>query len=176
MIAAPSVTPTPTPGPTEPAATPTPVAIAAAPAKTQLCVRAFNDLNANAIYTSSESLVSGVRFTVLDRQGNQISQYSSDRSSEPHCFTLLQPGSYSFSVDPAPDTVATCDRLLSVKLDSGVTVDVAFGSQPTKAKTPAKSAAASNADASGSLGLLLVLVGPGAAGWDGQRRRNVSGG
>ena len=174
VIAAPSVTPTPTPGPTEPAATPTPVAIAAAPAKTQLCVRAFNDLNANAIYTSSESLVSGGSFTVLDRQGNQIAQYSSDGVSEPHCFTRLQPGSYSVSVDPAPDTVATSDRLWSVKLDSGVTVDVDFGSQPSKAKTPAKSAAASNADASGSLGLLLVVVGLGAAGWYVVRRRNLS--
>ena len=174
IAAAPTVVPTAaatsTTEPTSAATdqTPTPVQIAAA-SKTQLCVRAFNDLNGNGLFSNGEALIGGAVFVVADDQGKQVATYASDGVSDPHCFSRLTPGHYSVSIQPAPDTQATSDRRWSIVLDQGMTVDVNFGSRATGDAAP-KPASSSEAD-SGAVVLILIVGAVGVAGWLIGRRR-----
>jgi LysM repeat protein len=141
-------------------ATATPEQIASAPdATTQLCVRAFDDVNSNGIYTASESLVSGAMFTLLDAQGQQLTTYSSDGISEPHCFNKLAPGNYSVAIQPPPGMLATSDRRWSVTLVNGGTVNVNFGSHKSEVNTKTDDPSG----AAGPIGLLAIgaLIGIG---------------
>jgi LPXTG-motif cell wall-anchored protein len=170
VIAAPSATaitePTLAPTPT-----PTPEKVAAAPEATQLCVRAFNDVDANSVYTSSEPLLNGALFTLFDAQGQQLTTYSSDGISEPHCFNKLAPGNYSITVQPPSGLVATSDRRWSVVLDSGATVNVNFGSHKVEA-TPQPE---QSTGAAGSIGLMVIGILVGIGGLYFYQRRKAIG-
>ena len=153
VISAPAATATPAPA-LESLLTPTPASVAAAPESAQLCVRAFDDVDANGVFTSSKPLVGGVMFTLFDAQGQQLTTYSSDGLSEPHCFNKLTPGNYSITVQPPSGLVATSDRRWSVMLNSGSTVNVNFGSH--KVETAARPDDSSGG--AGSIGLILIGV------------------
>jgi LysM repeat protein len=156
------------------AATPTPAQIAAADTRTQLCVRAFNDVNGDGVYAPGEALVSGTQFIVFDNQGQQLVTYSSDGVSEPHCFTRLSPGNYSVTIQPSPGTVATSDRRWSVVLDSGTTVDVNFGSRPGAGGATKPTSGNTVSDGAGTLVLVVLAFVLGAAGWSIYQRRKLS--
>lgn len=141
------------------AATPMPEQVAAAPESTQLCVRAFNDVDASGVYISSEALVTGALFTLFDAQGQQLTAYSTDGISEPHCFNKLAPGNYSVSIQAPTGMIATSDRRWSVTLGSGATVNVNFGSRPSESKPAAPS------DVMGTIGLLIIGALIGIGGW-----------
>ena len=146
--------------PTTPGAT-TPVAAVSTTAK--LCVQAFNDANSDGIMVPGDSPVAGVQFAVATQQGVQVASYTTDGSAQPHCFSDLQPGSYSVAVQPASGTVATSDKRWSVALTSGSPVNVNFGSRSdsgSNSSSPQKSSSGSNLPGllAGGIGLLALLV------------------
>jgi LysM repeat protein len=167
--AEPSPEPTPVTSPMpSPAASATPVAIAAAvTTRTQLCVRAFDDVNGDGVYVPEEKLIEGTLFNVLNNRGEQVASYTSDGKSEPHCFSRLVPGTYTVSIDPASGAVATSDRHWSVTLDQGATTEVNFGSQLNEQARPE----ASSGDAMLGLALVVIVV---IGGWSVYQRRKVS--
>jgi LysM repeat protein len=172
VISAPATTATPEPTlAPKITPTPTPEQVAAAPEATQLCVRAFDDVDANSVYISSEPLLSGALFTLFDPQGKQLTTYSSDGLSEPHCFNKLAPGNYSISVQPPSGLVATSDRRWSVILDSGATVNVNFGSHKVEV-TPQPD---NSSGAAGSIGLIVIGVLVGIGGFYLYQRRKAIG-
>jgi LysM repeat protein len=178
MISAPAATVTPEPtialtlAPTlAPTLTPTPERVAAAPKTTQLCVRAFDDVDANSVYTASEPLVSGALFTLLNAQGQTLTTYSSDGISEPHCFNKLAPGNYSITVQPPSGLTATSDRRWSVILNSGTTVNVNFGSHKVEATLQADQASG----AAGSIGFIVIGILVGIGGLYFYQRRKAIG-
>jgi len=125
---------------TQPAVQPTvaPTAVANNPTSaSKLCVRAFDDANGDGLPSGDETAVAGVQFSVANAQGAQAASYTTDTSTEPHCFTDLQPGSYTVAVQPAPGTVATSDKRWGVALTGGSTVNINFGSR-NDANAPAQ--------------------------------------
>jgi LysM repeat protein len=154
ISAPPPVTATPAPEKAAPAATALPataVAKVEPSGKTQLCVRAFEDLNGDGVMNRSEALAKDTLFQVSDRSGKPIVAYTSDGMSEPHCFARLTPGEYLIAVEPAPGAQATSDQRWSVVLDRGTTATVDFGSR-------ASESAKASAGADGTIGLVLAAV------------------
>jgi len=157
ISAPPAVTPTPAPAntasaPTATALPATAVAMAEPSGKTQLCVRAFHDQNADGVMSRSEELLKDTLFQVSDRSGQTIVSYTSDGLSEPHCFTRLTPGEYLVSVEPASGAQPTSDQRWSVVLGKGTTATVNFGSRFSE-----KTAKASPG-ADGAIGLVLAAA------------------
>ena len=120
--------------------------------KTQLCVRAFDDQNADGVMSRSEELVKDTLFQVSDQSGKTIVSYTSDGMSEPHCFARLTPGEYLISVEPAPGTQPTSDERWSVMLDKGTTATVDFGSRLTRRSRRLR------AGGDGAIGLVLAAA------------------
>jgi len=155
VISAPPVTPTLAPANAAPTPTPLPataVARVEPSGKTQLCVRAFDDQNADGVMGSREDLSKDTLFQVSDRAGQIIASYTSDGLSEPHCFARLAPGKYLVSVVPAPGAQSTSDQRWSVVLDKGTTATVNFGSHTIG------DAAKTAPEAGGAIGLALAVV------------------
>ena len=97
--------------------------------KSVLCLFAFEDANADGLRQSDEGPVAGAKFKVVDGQGTQVAEYASTDDAQAHCINELLPGSYSISVQPAPDTTATSDKRWGVPLTGGSTVNINFGSR-----------------------------------------------
>jgi LysM repeat protein len=121
---------------TEPAS---PTQVAEASSTSVLCVFAFEDANADGLRQPEEIAVAGAKFNVVDGQGAQIAQYVSTDSPEPHCIKDLMPGSYSISVQPAPNMTATSDKRWGVPLTGGSTVNINFGSRSGEGSSAAAS-------------------------------------
>jgi LysM repeat protein len=155
-------TPAAPPTPPEPAATQP----AATGDKSQLCLFAFDDANADGLRQNTEEAVAGASFVIIDGQGAQVQEYVSTGSSDLYCISDLTPGSYSVSVQPAPDTVATSDKRWGVPLTSGSTVNINFGSRSgdgsasgSSTGDEAEPAAASGRSGSNVGGLVLGIGG-----------------
>jgi LysM repeat protein len=159
VITAASVTATPASQNNVPAAAPTATSLPATAVamiepsgKTQICVRAFNDQNADGVMGRNEELVKDTLFHVSDRSGNPIVSYTSDGMSEPHCFASLKPGDYLVSVEAAPGTQPTSDQHWSVILSQGTSASVDFGSRPGQQQVETSSGGAD------TIGLVLAAV------------------
>jgi LysM repeat protein len=157
VISAPSSTSTPAPADTAvaPTATSLPattVAMVEPSGRTELCVRAFDDQNADGVMSRSEELLKDTLFQVSDRSGKTIVSYTSDGMSEPHCFTRLTPGEYLVSVKPATGAQPTSDQRWSVMLNKGTTATVNFGSRFVENKATAST------ESGGAIGLVLAAV------------------
>jgi LysM repeat protein len=159
VISAPTVTATPAPQNNVPAAAPTATSLPATAVamiepsgKTQICVRAFNDQNADGVMERSDELVKDTLFHISDRSGNPIVSYTSDGMSEPHCFASLKPGDYLVSVEAAPSTQPTSDQRWSVILNQGTSASVDFGSRPDQNQPETSSGG------EGAIGLVLAAA------------------
>jgi LysM repeat protein len=164
IAAAAPTTPTPAPATTAgsqstasaPTATSIPataIAMKEPSGKTQLCVRAFNDVNADGVMNGAEELAKDTLFSISNETGKTVVSYTSDGQSEPHCFTRLTPGNYLIAIEPVPGAQPTSDERWSVTLDQGTTATVNFGSRMTD------NAANSAVDGgSSALGLVLAAV------------------
>ncbi len=171
---APQATPTIAPTPAAqlsvvaPEVTPTPVEIAnlnpdaALPNRGLLCVRAFEDTNNDGLYDERNALMQGAIFNVINAQGQSVVSYVSDGVSEPHCFTRLQPGNYTVSIDPSADSVATSDRKWSVTLSSGSTIDVNFGARLKSAAAQLPTGTDTSGGPGSALGLAFIVIIAGA--------------
>jgi hypothetical protein len=147
---------------TPPAAQPTaaPTAIANASDMGTLCLLAYNDANADGLRDPGEEAVAGATFTVVDGQGAAVAEYVSTDDTTPHCIPELTPGSYSVSVQPAPNTTATSDERWGVPLTSGSKVNVDFGSRAGEGSTTSTSSStASSASGGSSLGGIVAGIG-----------------
>ncbi len=163
-----------TPQATEPAA---PMPVAEAANTSVLCVFAFEDANADGLRQPEEGPVTGAKFNVVDGQGAQVAEYVSTEDAEAHCIDNLMPGSYSISVQPAPNTTATSDKRWGVPLTGGSTVNINFGSRSGESSGAATSGgnidtASSGKSSSGSnvggiiagIGGLVLLLAAGVIG------------
>jgi LysM repeat protein len=155
--AAPGVaTPVPaTPQPADATAQPQPTAevaptqAAEVSTTSALCVFAFEDANADGLREPEEGPVAGAKFKVVDGQGTQVAEYVSTDAAEPHCIDNLMPGSYSISVQPAPNTTATSDKRWGVPLTGGSTVNINFGSRSGESGGAASSGSTTDNTSSG---------------------------
>jgi LysM repeat protein len=162
ISAAPVTTPTPEPAadgsqpaaaaPTATSLPATAVAMKEPSGKTQLCVRAFHDVNADGVMNSAEDLLGDTLFDIATETGKVVVSYSSDGQSEPHCFTRLSPGNYLVSIEPAAGAQPTSDERWSVTLDQGTTATVNFGSRFTDNKSSSASEGGS------AIGLVLAAI------------------
>jgi hypothetical protein len=111
--------------------------------------------------------VAGAKFTVVDGQGAAVAEYVSTDDTEPYCIPDLTPGSYSVSVQPAPNTTATSDERWGVPLTSGSKVNIDFGSRAGEGSTTSTSSS-DGARVDGLGGIVgiggLALVGRGVIG------------
>jgi hypothetical protein len=176
ISAPPPVTPTPAapnnaPAPAATSLPATAVAVAEPSGKTQLCVRAFNDQNADGLLGRNEALVKDTLFRVADQAGKTIAAYTSDGMSEPHCFASLRPGEYLVSVQASPGTRPTSDERWSVVLGQGTTATVDFGSHPGEKTTEPSSSSAESA-----IGLVLAAAVLGGIGFMVYRQRRGNAG
>jgi len=176
ISAAASVTPTPAPAaaagsqpaasaPTATSIPATAIAMKEPSGKTQLCVRAFNDVNADGVMNGAEELAKDTLFTISDHSGKTVVSYTSDGQSEPHCFTRLTPGSYLISIEPVAGAQPTSDERWSVTLDQGTTATVNFGSRFTE------SSSSSTSEGGSAIGLMLAAIVLGGGGFVIYRQR-----
>lgn len=127
----------------------------------KLCVRAYSDTNNDGLLSAGEEPVAGVQFAVANSQGVQAASYTTDATGEEHCFTDLQPGSYTVAVQPAPGTVATSDKRWGVALTGGSVVNINFGSRSDSSApaNPQLGQSQATPQAGGSSGLSGLLTG-----------------
>ena len=160
-----------TPPAVEPTAAPT--AVAASNMGT-LCLFAYEDANADALRDPGEGPVAGAKFTVVDGQGATVVEYVSTDGQEAHCISDLTPGSYSVSVQSAPNTTATSDERWGVPLTAGSKVNIDFGSRSGEGNAPATSGSEKSSGSSGGgsniggivagIGGLVLLLAAGVIG------------
>jgi LysM repeat protein len=129
----PTVTPTPTPAPTNTPAPPAPVAVADADLELDLstlaaavCVQMFEDVNMNRIQDQGEQPLEGGMIT-LRHQGTDLDTFATDGTPEMFCFTDLEPGEYTAVALPPGGYGLTTPDQLRLRLQSGTSLNVAFG-------------------------------------------------
>ncbi len=146
--------------PAQPAETATPSTVAASGMGT-LCLFSYDDVNADGLREPNEGPVAGAKFTVVDGQGATVSEYVSTDDTKAHCISDLTPGSYSVSVQPAPNTTATSDERWGVPLTSGSTVNIDFGSSAGEGSTASSGDSSTSGSSSGgsSIGGLVAGIG-----------------
>jgi LysM repeat protein len=166
--AAPGEATTPQPADTTPQPQPTaevaPTQVAEVSTTSALCVFAFEDANADGLRQPEEGPVTGAKFSVVDGQGAQVAEYVSTEDAAPHCIDKLMPGSYSISVQPAPNTTATSDKRWGVPLTGGSTVNINFGSRSGEGSGAASSGntdTTSNSKSSGGSNVGGIIAGIG---------------
>jgi len=149
---------------TPPVAQPTvaPTAVAGISDKGTLCLFAYEDVNADALRDPGEGPVAGAKFVVVDGQGAAVVEYVSTTGPEAHCLSDLTPGSYSVSVQPAPNTTATSDERWGVPLTAGSKVNIDFGSRSGGSNTSAPSngeTASSSSGGGSNIGGIIAGIG-----------------
>jgi LysM repeat protein len=92
----------------------------------QVCVILFDDANQNRIQESGESLLSGGTI-ILALGSDTLGSYTTDGTSEPHCFQDLNPGDY-VALATAPDGYGlTTPDQLRLQAKAGPAINIAFG-------------------------------------------------
>ncbi len=150
--------PQPTPADVAQAKVPAAPGAPAASVPGGLCVRAFDDRNADGLYDNGEDLVSSVKFSVVSGS-NTVAAYTSAGENEPHCFAGLAPGAYVVRIEP-PVGYAATDLQAGVSLASGQTATLSFATHPVDTKS-----AGSGSPVAILIGL-GVLVGAGVLGYN----------
>lgn len=91
-----------------------------------LCVTMFDDANQNRIQEDGEAALAGGEISVRS-EGNELSDYTTDGASEPHCIEDLAPGTY-VAVATAPNGYGlTTPNQFRIDANPGATIHVAFG-------------------------------------------------
>jgi hypothetical protein len=92
----------------------------------QVCVQAFDDVNANSTRDADEKLLAGVGFTLSDDSGVKGS-YSTDGVSEPYCFGKLAGGSYTVRAKAPVGYESTTEGQWAISLANGAQFDAKYG-------------------------------------------------
>ena len=85
----------------------------------QICVQAYNDLNGDGQQGADETLMAGVAFTLSDAGGPRDA-YTTDGTTEPHCFQDLKLGNYQLTIKPPANYGSTTPDAMSISLSAGV--------------------------------------------------------
>jgi LysM repeat protein len=118
--------------------------LAAAASSSTLCVSAYNDRNTNGMRDpTTEELLAEAGFTLSSESG-VVGSYTSDGSSEPHCFTQLLPGTYMVQLARPGGYNTTTPEYWAVPLPAGATANVEFGHTADPNAPPSVQAAASD--------------------------------
>lgn len=146
------------------------VAVVRAQSGGQLCVRAFDDRNANGAVDEGEPLLTaGISVNLLNAQNVTIASALLDQSPTAAqgvvCFQNLPAGQYSLSLTAAGLTATTPTTITTTIADGGLPTVVEFGAQRPVVPTPTP-AASSGIDrnqivriAVSGLGALVVIAG-----------------
>ncbi len=155
-----------------PAATATPQAQVApsptappTPSTSQICVQAYNDLNGDGQQSADETLMAGVAFTLSDAVGPSDS-YTTDGTTEPHCFQDLKLGNYRLTIKPPANYGSTTPDVMTISLSAGVKPNVMYGTRrsglvpaPTRTTSPSGDGAATGAASGSVFRTILIAVG-----------------
>ncbi|MEO8607956.1 MAG: LysM peptidoglycan-binding domain-containing protein [Chloroflexota bacterium] len=94
--------------------------------KAQVCVIVFDDANQNRIQESGENLLPGGTITLALGSEN-VGTYTTDGTSEPHCFDNLDAGDYvALASAPSGYGLTTPDQL-RLEAKPGPAINIAFG-------------------------------------------------
>jgi len=87
--------------------------------------------------------MAGVIFTLADASGPTDS-YTTDGTSEPHCFQDLKLGSYQLTIKPPANYGSTTPDAMTVSLSAGVKPNIVYGARRSSGLAPATARAASS--------------------------------
>jgi hypothetical protein len=161
-VSAATATPAPTATPqkqVEPTPTTPPT-----PSTSQICVQAYNDGNGNGQQDADETLMAGVSFTLSDAGGPRDS-YTTDGTTEPHCFQDLKLGDYQLKIKPPTNYGSTTPDAMTISLSAGVKPNVVYGARrsglapvPTRTTGPSSEGAATGAASGSAIRTILTVV------------------
>lgn len=146
-------------------------ATARAQAGGQLCVRAFEDRNANGVLDAGEPLLTaGISVNLLNAQNVTIASALLDQSPTAAqgvvCFQNLPAGQYTLDLSSADLKPTTPASITTTIADGGLPTVVEFGGQRPMVPTPASSASTAGLDRNqivrivvSVLGTLVVIAG-----------------
>jgi len=157
------------------ALSPTPAQVAVANGK--ICVLIWNDTNGNTVRDANESLLADGQLSVVDlASGAPVGAYMTDGTTEhePHCFELPS-GQYTVSATPPSGYNPTRAGSATLEIKAGDTSFMEFGAQPG-GSSQATSGSVDNSRRFqtalfGALGVMLLLLAAGVAGFFFMRRR-----
>ncbi len=155
------------------AASPTPAQVAAANGK--ICALMWNDTNGNTVRDANESLLAGGQLSVVDlASGAPVGAYTTDGDNEPHCFELPS-GQYTVSGTPPLGYNPTRADSATLEIAAGDTSFMEFGAQPSGSaqSTPGPVDGSRRLQTAlfGALGVMMLLLAAGVAGFFFLRRR-----
>jgi hypothetical protein len=169
----PNAEPTTDPGaqPTEGSGQPTATPAGAA----SICVTLYNDANGNGVLDPGEGLVANGNFSLLDMgNSNTVAVYTTDGTTEPHCFANLPSGNYRIT-SAVPDSYnATTRSDWDLTLAAGSTANLEFGAQATGETGGTDNGTSNTSDDNNArlvrallaaAGVVLLLVAAGVAGF-----------
>ena len=161
-VSAAAATPAPTATPQK-QVEPTPTA-PPTPSTSQICVQAYNDVNGNGQQDADETLMAGVSFTLSDAGGPRDS-YTTDGTTEPHCFQDLKLGNYQLKIKPPTNYGSTTPDAMTISLSAGVKPNVMYGARrsglapaPTRTTSPSSEGAATGAASGSAIRTILIVV------------------
>ena len=130
----------------------------------QICVQAYNDLNGDGQQGADEALMAGVAFTLSDAGGPRDS-YTTDGTTEPHCFQDLKLGNYQLTIKPPANYGSTTPDAMTISLSAGVKPNVVYGARrsglapvPTRTVSPSNAGAATGAAPGSAIRTILIVV------------------
>jgi hypothetical protein len=149
----------------------------AGPISGKLCIRAFDDTNADQVLGAGESLVMGVVFILQDNQNAIVATRTTD-GGEPYCFEESA-GNYSLRIQTPAGRMATSDTRWGVAIGPGTQIDINYGSRASTAGAGSVTLRApeSESDAGKALSALLgvgLLVAAGGLAWFAWMRRRAT--
>ncbi len=134
------------------------------PSTSEICVQAYNDVNGDGQQSADETLIAGVSFTLSDAVGPRDS-YTSDGTTEPHCFQDLKLGNYQLKIKPPTNYGSTTPDAMTISLSAGVKPNVMYGARrsglapaPTRTTSPSGESAATGAASGSILRTILIVV------------------
>lgn len=135
-----------------------------------ICVTLYSDLNGNGVLDSGETLVSDGIFNLVNLEnGETVDTYTTDGTTEPHCFADLATGTYrvisTAPVGHTPTTRVDWDLTLA----TGSTANLEFGAQFTgedlETATVEPEDSPLRPALMGAFGVMLLLSAAGIAGY-----------
>jgi LysM repeat protein len=185
-----TATPAPTMAPTENpnAATATPE-VAAPPAATappagttEICAALYNDVNGNGVQDSAEGVIAGGQLAILDANtGAPVQAYTTTAADATgHCFKDLPAGTYTVAATAPAGYNPTTAMSVSREAKAGLHYQLSFGAQLSSNAAGGASSGKSGLLGGlsgagnlvvGALGVILLLMAAGIAGFLVLRRR-----
>jgi LysM repeat protein len=119
--------PAPSPQATQVASSPVVSVGGSGSGRGQVCVRSFQDPNAEGLRLANAAAASGVHFSLWDAQGDLVADHTLDDPSGRYCFTDLPATTYRVAADPPTGYLVTTQQRWAVSLTGDATVDVQLG-------------------------------------------------